>query len=177
MGLEYQNLDDRTRRCMLDELTDDLAAGRLYVDPRLSERGRADYERLLRAAIQRGTEASFADELRAHDRMRQTQQWERSRGGVSTTELPSTTPEVVAESEFHRFYARGLCRRALKEGIYTLVIYRAGAAASPRANSETMVGVRIDAGSLLEDLRTPPGGQPPRGLPQCHDPGLSVRLP
>ena len=177
MGLEFENLDDRTRRWMLEELERDRGGDRLYIDPRLSERGRADYPGLLRAAIESGTEVSLADALRAHDRVRVAQHWRTSRGGVTTVELPPSTPEMLAEGEFHRFYVRGLCRRALDEGIHALVIYRARAAGTPRANADAIVGVRIDASSLLEDLRTPPGVRPPQGLPACRDPGLSVRLP
>ena len=162
---------------MHDELEQDVDRGGLYLSPRLSELGRAEYAGLLGQAIRAGTAATFADDLRAHGRMQLAQQWPRSRGGVVTRELPRTAADTLAEDEIHRFYARGLCRRALEEGISALVIYRASAASSPRVASNAMVGVRIDAASLLEDLRTPPGRQPPRGLPPCQDAGLSVRLP
>ena len=177
MGLQLENLDDRTRRFMLDELEQDVARGRLYISHRLSETGRADYERLLRSAVERGTDESLADELRSHDRMLLTTKWERAKGGAIVAELPSTAPDVLAEGEFHRFYLRGLCRRALEDGIYALVIYRAKPLTQARVKAEAMIGVRIDAGSLLEDLRSYHGETPPRGLPPCPDVGLSVRLP
>ena len=162
---------------MLDELGQDVDQGRLYMSPQLSELGQAEYAGLLRQAIRAGTDATFADGLRAHGRMQLAEHWRLPRGGVSTRELPPTAPDALAEDEFHRFYARGLCRRALEEGISALVIYRAGAAPNPRVASDAMVGVRIDAASLLEDLRTPPDRRLPRGLPPCPDSGLSVRLP
>ena len=177
MGLQLDNLDARTRQLMLDELERDVARGRLYLSHRLSEGGRADYARLLRAAVQSGSDESLADELRSHDRMLLTSRWERARGGPIVAELPASAPDLLAEGEFHRFYLRGLCRRALEDGIHALVIYRAKPVEQARVKAEAMVGVRIDAGSLLEDLRGYRGDVPPRGLPPCPDASLSARLP
>ena len=84
---------------------------------------------------------------------------------------------ALAHDEFHRFYARGLCRHALAQGLRTLVIYRAKPAIPARTNADAMVGVRIDATSLLEDLRASPDLRRPSGLPSYRDSGLSVRLP
>jgi hypothetical protein len=58
-----------------------------------------------------------------------------------------------------------------------LVIYRAKTTDLGRKSSDAMVGVRITANSLLEDLRGASRSLPPHGLPQCRDPGLSVRFP
>jgi hypothetical protein len=97
--------------------------------------------------------------------------------GSLVRELPSTAPDALAEAEFHRFYVRGLCRRALAEGVRTLVIYRAKESVPARANADGMVGVHIDVTSLLEDLQTMSGRVPPRVLPGCPSPGMSVRFP
>jgi hypothetical protein len=83
----------------------------------------------------------------------------------------------LAEREFHRFYIRGLCCRALEQGIDLLVIYRARPADPGRAPADSMIGLRIGVESLLEDLRGDFRSLPPHGLPQCRDPGLSVRFP
>lgn len=175
--LQLHDLDECTRRFMLDELEQDVSQSRLYMSPRLSELGRTDYERLLRAALESGSEGTLADELRSHGRMQLDTRWARAKGSPIVSELPATAPDMLAEGEFHRFYLRGLCRRAIEEGIRTLEIYRAKPAPESRSKSEAMVGVRIDASSLLEDLRRFRGEDPPRGLPQCPDSGLSVRRP
>lgn len=47
MALQLDNLDDRTRSYMLEELDVDVANGTLYLSPRLSEIGLRDYEALL----------------------------------------------------------------------------------------------------------------------------------
>jgi hypothetical protein len=162
---------------MLEELDQDIAEHRLYLSPVLSGRGRADFERLLRAAIERGTDASLADELAAGERVIPHQRWQKQGEERTTTARRVATATDLAEDEFHRFYARGLCRRALAQGIHTLVIYRAKPATPARANADALVGVRIDTASLLEDLRASPDLRRPSGLPTYRDSGLSVRLP
>jgi hypothetical protein len=157
---------------MLEELDRDLAEHRLYLSADLSERGRADFERLLRTTIAVGTDASPAVDLAACDRVTPGHHWRRSRA-----EQQRATATSLAQDELHRFYARALCRQALARGIRTLVICRARPATPPRANSDVLVGMRIDAASLLEDLRASPDLHPPSGLPPYRSSGLSVRLP
>jgi len=174
MPLELSDLNACTRQFMLAELEDDVRAGRLYVSPHLSERGRLDYENLLRAAIETGTEASFAQELQALDRVRASHRWRRIDEDELAANLEAAT--MLAEREFHRFYLRGLCRRAVDERVRTLVIYRARLTSQTRSTADAMINVKIDAISLLEDLRTAAGVTPPDGLPQCRDTGLSVQF-
>jgi hypothetical protein len=81
-----------------------------------------------------------------------------------------------AERELHRFYIRGLCRRALEQDVATLVIYRARPTDAGRTPADAMFGVRTDARPSLEDLRGTFRSLP-HGLLQCRDPGLSVRFP
>ena len=176
MALQLPDLDDRTRQFMLDELEQDVAAGCLYLSPHLTEDGRAEYERVFRAAINAGTDDSLADELRVPGRMETSPRWKTARGGTLVAGLPTSAPDTLAEAEFHRYYVRGLCRRALADGVHALVICRAKPAMPPRVNSEAMIGVRIDALSLLEDLRSASGQVPPRVLPMSPGSGLTVRL-
>jgi hypothetical protein len=161
---------------MLAELESDLAAGMLYLSPQLSEEGLREYCHLLRAAMLAGTDASFAEALSTGNAVRPPSRWQHPREVSSGQALADATVRL-AEREFHRFYIRGLCSRALAQGVERLVIYRARPADPGRAPSNTMIGVRIDASSLLEDLRGSFRSLPPHGLPQCRDPSLSVRLP
>jgi hypothetical protein len=176
VSLDLLHLDPYTRRFMLAELEIDLAAGTLYLSPQLSEEGLRQYCPLLRAAIVTGTEASLAEALHAGDAVRPPTRWQHPRE-VGPGEALDDLTMRLAEREFHRFYIRGLCRRALDQGVEALVIYRARPADSGRAGADSMIGVRIDATSLLDDLRGTFRSLPPHGLPQCRDPGLSVRLP
>jgi hypothetical protein len=176
VSLDLANLDSCTRRFMLAELDSDVATGTLYRSPQLSEQGQQQYYALLRAAVTSGTEESFAEALRRRQAVLPPDRWQHARE-VGPEEALTAATVRLAEREFHRFYIRGLCRRALDQGVQTLEIYRAKPAEPRRTLSDDMVGIRVTASSLLEDLSGEFRSWPPHGLPQCRDPGLSVRLP
>jgi hypothetical protein len=52
MSLYFENLDDRTRQLMLDEMDYDVKQNQLHISPFLSGQGERDYPNLLREAIQ-----------------------------------------------------------------------------------------------------------------------------
>lgn len=177
MPFHFADLDDQTRRFMLDEVEQDLANNNLYLSPRLSEAGLRDYPDALRTASRSGNEVTLATVLRGSGRIRQSEERRTRSGRITIVRVPVTAPETLAEGEFNRFYARGLCRRALAEGVKEVEIYRAKEVASPRPESQTKIGRRIDAAQLLLDSRSHPGVEPALGLPPGPNSGLSVRLP
>jgi hypothetical protein len=85
----------------------------------------------------------------------------------------------LAEGEFNRFYARGLCARALSEGISEVIVYRGKRVMQPRQESEAMIGKRISAKDLLEDLRKSEskGVEPALGIPSGPNSGITICLP
>lgn len=177
MGLNLENLDNRTRKYMLDELEYDLANNNLYVSPRLNEQGQKDYVKLLREVIQNGDDTTLAVSLRSKNRIKVYEERVSRTGKVITARVPITAADTLAEGEFNRFYARGLCRRAIKDKISGLEIYRAKVVQEPRPDSEAKIGKRVDANALLDDLRAHPGVEPALGLPPGPNSGLSVKLP
>jgi hypothetical protein len=178
MTLYLENLDDRTRQLMLDELEYDIAHNQLHISPFLSGQGQRDYLELIREAIRSGTDQTLAENLRLHRRINRTQPRRQPKGGYSIASTPENAAEVLAESEFNRYYIRGLARRAIEDGIPELVIYRAKPAKNPRPESEARVETSISPQDLLDDLRAHPGDEPPAlGVPSGPNSGLSVRLP
>jgi len=91
--------------------------------------------------------------------------------------VASNAPQRLAEGEFNRFFLRGLCLRAIDEGIDEVIVYRARASSSPRSESEALVGTRFDPKVLLNDLRENLGVDTALGLPPGPNSGLSARLP
>jgi hypothetical protein len=179
MALYLENLDDRTRGLMLDEMEYDIANNQLHISPFLSGQGQRDYANLLREAIQTGTDETLAQSLREHRRIVRTQPRRQPKaGGYSIAATPENAAEVLAESEFNRYYIRGLARRAIEDGITDLIIYRAKPVQNPRPESEARVETSLSPQELLEDLRSHPGDEPPTlGVPSGPNSGLSVRLP
>jgi hypothetical protein len=178
MALYLENLDERTRQLMLDELEYDIAHHQLHISPFLSGQGQRDYTHLIREAIQSGNDQTLAEALTAHRRINRTQPRRQPKGGYSIASTPENAAEILAESEFNRYYIRGLARRAIEDGIPELVIYRAKPAKNPRPESEARVETTISPQDLLDDLRAHPGDEPPAlGVPSGPNSGLSVRLP
>ena len=176
MALELTNLDGRTRELMLEEIEADIANGRLYISPRLSSRGQADYPSLLKEATMSHDASWLAGQLYANSRMNTEEQRRKSSGGFTTARVPHNAPDMLAEGEFNRFYMRGLCLRALEEGKSDLLVYRAIRVANPRPESEAKIGSHVDARTLLEDLRKNVGIDTTLKLPPGPNSGLSVRL-
>ena len=179
MALYYENLDDRTRQLMLAEVEYDEAHHQLHISPLLSGQGQMDYASLLREAIQNGNDETLAQSLQSHRRIARTLPRRRPKGeGYLIAATPENAAQLLAESEFNRYYIRALARRAMEDGIPELVVYRAKPAKKPRPESEALVETALPAKDLLEDLRTHPGDEPPAlGVPSGPNSGLSVRLP
>jgi hypothetical protein len=174
--LELLNLDEQTRQFMLEEIERDIAIDKLYLSPRLSDRGLADYPNLIREAARGYDDNWLAENLRGNGRLNAKEQ-RRTKNGVSMVSVPVTAPETLSEGEFNRFYARGLCRVAISLGVTALQVYRAKAVMVARSASEAIIGSNIDPQALLEDLRVHQGVDTALGLPPGPNSGLSVKLP
>lgn len=178
MALYYENLDDRTRQLMLEEMDYDVAHNQLHISPLLSGQGERDYPNLLREAIQSGSDESLAQNLQVRRRLSRALPRRKPKGGYGIASTPENAAEMLAEGEFNRYYIRALARRALEDGISELVVYRAKPVSSPRPESEARVETTLPPGDLLADLRSHTGDETPRlGVPSGPNSGLSVRLP
>jgi hypothetical protein len=177
MGLDLVNLDEETRRFMLEEVERDIAIDELFISTRLNGSGVTAFPGLLKAACQEFNDEWLARELR-DGLLNETLQARKPRGTeYYAKKMPFDAPDTLAEGEFNRFYARGLCKRALVNGIPELEIYRAKAVLNPRSASQAKIGSTISAEALLADLRTSQGMDTALGLPPGPNSGLSVKLP
>lgn len=175
MALNLVNLDSTTRSLMLEEINSDITGGTLYISARLTARGREDWPPLLLNAARSGEDDTLARELRVSGRPSATEQRTKS-GKTTNVKLPHTAAETFAEGEFNRFYKRGVCRRAIAEGIPYVEVYRAKAVKNPRRESEARIGARLDPQQFLEDQRRIPGTEPDLDVLGGPNSGLSVRL-
>ena len=176
MSLRYEGLDEQTRRLMSEEVERDVSNGNLYMSKRFNDAGEQGYVSLLREAIDEHDDSWFADELRNRNYINDREQ-RRTKNGYTMVKVPHTAPDTLAEGEFNRFYVRGLCRKAVEDGISEVEVYRGKDVSQPRPESEAMLGTRFSAEDLLEDLRQSPGVEPALGLPPGPNSGLTVRLP
>jgi hypothetical protein len=175
--MEFKNLDRRTRMLMLEELERDIKCNSLYFSVRLSESGLGEYPEILRKVITEGNPISFADELRRRQCLRTHERRQKRKGGFTMVKVPVSAADTLAEGEFNRFYIRAICRRAIKDSIGRIVVYRAKEVRNPRPESERLTGKSIDAHALLDDLRTNVGVDTALGLPAGPNSGLSAMIP
>ena len=173
MPLNYLNLDDQTRGFMGQEIEMDIADNGIYISPRLTQTGQDDWPSLVRTAAQTNDDSWLADQLRDTGRLKDTEQ----RKNGTMAKVPYTAPDTLAEGEFNRYYARGLCRRAIDEGIGHVVVYRAKEAARPRPESDAKIGAEYPPIAILNDLRDAIGVEPALGIPPGPNSGLSLKLP
>ena len=177
MSLRLVNLDEKTRKYMLSEIESDIAKGTLYLSPRLSPRGRQDYTELLKQAAIGYDDGWLAGSLRISGCINAEEQRRKPKGGYTIARVPVTAADTLAEGEFNRFYVRGLCLRAMEDGVAEVVVYRAKEVMKPRRESELLIGARLNVSSLLQDIRIHPGVDTALRLPPGPNSGLSVRLP
>lgn len=176
MGLHYENLDYVTRLLMAQESR----LGDHYLSPRLTPEGVRDWPGLLDEALAGHDDDWLAAEVLRRGLLRPAETYERDEKLRARAVNPAHTAQQLAEGEFNRFYLRGLCLRAMAEGIPFLVVYRGKPAENPRPESEAKVGTRVPADALLETLRRHDFvsvGDTPGGVPGGPNSGLTCRLP
>ncbi len=173
MALTLLNLNDVIRKLMLHEVEYDAQRGKTYLSPRLNRTGQITYLAKLKHAIASQDAAWLARQLHGYfDSM----ELMRSKKGTVSSDVPQNADEIIAESEFNRFYMRALCLFAIEKEIKHLVICRANHVNNTKPASKVKVGSSIDPQKLLLDLREHAGRKTRFGLGEPSS-SLSTRLP
>lgn len=176
-AFHYENLDERTRSYMLQELEADRKQGLLYLSPRLNDEGRAAFPALLAEALHAHDGQWLAEQIREQGYLNPYEERHTMRGDIVQAQLPANAAEILAQDEFNRYYMRGVCLRALASGLEVVEVYRGRESAQPRPASQARIGESVDTQQLLEDLRAWPQKEPVLGIPTGFNSGLTVRLP
>lgn len=174
MAFYFENLDEKTRKYMLEELEYDNQNHNLYISTRLNNYGINLYPKTLAKAASSGNEVTFASDIN-QGYLNLTEQRKSRKGGYTTAKVPSNAHELLAEGEFNRLYVRALCRRAIDENLI-LEVYRAKPVNNPRSESQAKIGQLVDPNTLLHDLRTNIGIDTALGIPAGPNSGLSVKI-
>lgn len=168
MSWNLIDLDDETRRRMLDEFDNDRRVDAVFPSKVVEAARTADYLDAHRDAFASGTPESFAAGVRGSGMLR-----ERQDNGNRVN--PDSASSRIADGQFNVYYTRAVAARAAEVG-GEVEIYRARPSSNPRPESEARIGTRLNAEALLTDLRdnsTAPGNF--SVLPEVNS-GLSVRL-
>lgn len=121
----FEELDDITRRYMLEEFEEEELQGNPYRAKRLSAIGSTEFPGLMRQAIRSGNEVTLIRSLLSSQYWYPTEPYNRS--GM-THQRKVNTPqaaELLGLTEFNTWYVRGLAKRLMEEGITQCQVYRA----------------------------------------------------
>ena len=125
MAMSFEELDETTRRCMLEEFEAEMAGDNPYYGRNLSPMGREMFPELMSQAIKDGNEETLRVALNRADLWNPTERQVR-KGVVRQRRINvRQQSERLALTEFNTWYVRGLARRLLDEGETRCQVYRA----------------------------------------------------
>jgi hypothetical protein len=165
---DFRNLTPEVRECMLREIDQDIADDVLYCSKRFTEAGRIGYPPLLRSAATDYNEAWLAERLVGF-----FNEWELAAEKPKRVRRDAHT--LFAQSEFNRFYCRGICLYAIENPDNVVRIYRGRESSKPRPQSEAKIGGTVVADVVLKDLQNRIGTDVEFGMPEINS-GLSLEL-
>ncbi|MGX7826592.1 hypothetical protein ACTG9Q_16015 [Actinokineospora sp. 24-640] len=168
------DLDDRrTKAAMLRELDADERGPGIYRSTRLTSAGHAAWTRLLRTALGEHDPGWLHERIALPTYWLSHEQYVQN-GMTRTRKVPGNAAQVHAESEFIKYYCRGLAVRSLDER-RGLRFARLKQVRTPRPTSEALIGTTVDPAKLLADLRSGDGPSI-RGLLPGPGSGIGVVL-
>jgi hypothetical protein len=149
MGIQYKNLDKSTR----DRMVEEVRLGDHYISPRLTAQGQDAWPGLMAQAAETHDDDWLAQQLLDGGYLNEEESY--TRDGITRQRRINqrNAAQQLGEGEFNRYYIRGLCVRAKREGKNELIIYRGKVVAQPRPESEAKIGTRISVDVLLPILR------------------------
>lgn len=125
MAMNYEELDDATRKSMLEEFEKEQQLPTRYQSKALSPFGLSAFPDLMRAAIKAGNEEVLAKDLAQPAYW--TPQEEYTRNGITRLRKRNIDQSAnrLATTEFSTWYVRGFAARLITEGEVDCEIYRA----------------------------------------------------
>lgn len=177
MGLKFEDLIEAVRLFIIEEIDMDANSEKIHLSAWLTQGGQGNWADTLRDAARSGNDDTLASEIRVASMLVRKIQRRKPRGGYAWADLPDNASQVLAESEFNRYFCRGLSRHAINVTIPRLQVYRAKAVAQPRAESERKIGLLVDPQTILIDLRSSIGVEPALGIPPGPGSGITLRIP
>jgi hypothetical protein len=177
MSLNLVDLDEHTRKLMLQEVELEIAQGTLSISPHLTLIGLELYPPLFRKAIRSQDEVWLAGTLQGAGLIELLERKTLPNGIVEISIGPGLSVATLVEREFNRLYCRAICLRAVEDHIPHVLVYRAKQVECAGVESEDKIGQQFEPKLLLENLRALRAIEPALGILHELDSGLSVRLP
>ena len=124
MAMKFEELDDITRRYMLNEFEDEQGGVNPYKSKALSEKGLEVFPDLLREAIKSGNEETLTHAISNNSYWKPTETYERDGIIRSRNVNIRQASERLGHTEFNTWYVHGLAKRLMEEGVSKCQVYR-----------------------------------------------------
>lgn len=128
----FEELDEITRKWMLEEFRNEENSGQPYRSSRLSPEGIAICPKEMERAIEHGNEEAFVRVMSEPRCWRSSEIYQRQGRSHERRINPTKAAQFMAYTEFNTWYVRGFARRLIEEGQEECRVYRAKSAWQPR---------------------------------------------
>jgi len=128
----FEELDEITRKWMLEEFLNEERSENPYRSPRLSPLGLKVFPMEMEKAIREGNEETLARALSNPAYWKSSETYRRGGKEYIRRINPTKAAEFLAYTEFNTWYVRGFARRLIEEGEEYCQVYRAAPAWQPR---------------------------------------------
>ena len=159
MTFTFRNLEEQTRKIMVDEINEARSRGTLYYSTRFNDEGREAWPGLLMQSAQLYNEHWLSYHLDEMGCFKGFEFRAKPLGGYTTAHVPQTASETLADAEFNRYYMIALCLRTHAAN-GNVTVYRAKERGQARPESEALIGGVHTPGELTTALRALPAGAP-----------------
>ena len=151
--MNFEELDDDTRKWMLVEFEQEENSGNPYRSPRLNITGQKEFGEIMKKAITSGDISSLTHDLSSSSLWNLT---ELATRGSTTYEKkidPNSSAKLLAHTEFTTWYTRGLAKKLMDKNIESCEIYRAETAKTPRCECTRFEGQSIKVKDIYDGHR------------------------
>jgi len=126
MRANFEELDKKTRKYMLEEFEKEQKSETPYISKRLSELGKRKFIELMKEAIENGDDEQLVRALSEPSYWNEDEGYTTKQGMISRRNINYLqAAEQLGFSEFNTWYVRGLAKKLMDEGIKKCQIYRA----------------------------------------------------
>lgn len=130
--MNFEELDDATRKWMLVEFENEENSKSPYRSPRLNNIGKEKFKDIMKKAINSGNILSLTHDLSNFTLWKQSELATRGNTTYEKRIDPKNSAKLLAHTEFTTWYTKGLARKMMEEKIDYCEIYRAEVAKTPR---------------------------------------------